>query len=565
MNKSTQKQEMHVNADLTHNVHVIVAKRMPNGKLKVSTDRMFKNTATRLMTQSIAEFLAGSEHSYNRKSGRPNFISFGTMGIKKQPDLTDITPDIYGPNPEDPEGPPVIVEEGNWREYLEERFTDVVFDHPEDRTRPWYESTSLALTDTCGASVTDEDGHNIHFWNPELGWNNLAPGAEEDETFQGELCTEYSVDTDKSIIHEKHDEEEEDKPEPVIIKRPAILRADVSTNCPQDLDYGKDGYCSTVVFYGYASAKWVNDLLEPQFNGQPVGTQLHRMAISEFGLYEKSNEDPHGMYTLFAGFRVPEIKDIVYVSKDEVVLVEWRVTIRALMPFEMVQNNPTYKNLPTGISIDTTLLSRSAEQDKRLEYRATAIPISTEQPVINSFDWLLTDSTGQSATQATWERVDARTAIVTIPAGISEPILYMTASHTAVPDMSAKSAIITGLLTDYIYGINVTATSVDINEVQLVATVLGVGQFSTNVVWEIVGIDDTEQEVVPEYTHIDQNGLITIDSGETLRKFKITANAEATRYEDEGVVKYKIHSVGVLARIGQTEGPYVISDFTILT
>lgn len=461
MNKSTQKQEMHVNADLTHNVHVIVAKRMPNGKLKVSTDRMFKNTATRLMTQSIAEFLAGSEHSYNRKSGRPNFISFGTMGIKRQPDLHTI---------EDTEDDKEF--------YLEEHFTDVTVD-PEDRTRPWYESTSLALTDTCGASVTDEDEHNIHFWNLELGWNNLAPGAEEDETFQGELCTEYSVDTDKSIIHERHDEdeEEEDKPEPVIIKRPAILRADVSTDCPQDLDYGNDGYCSTVVFYGYASAKWVNDLLEPQFNGQPVGTQLHRMAISEFGLYEKSNEDPHGMYTLFAGFRVPEIKDIVYVSKDEVVLVEWRVTIRALMPYESVAWSDDIEAQPKGINLKAVLLGEDAQHDKHIELLATVIPKDVEHPVSNNVVWTL-------YTLADNQRVVRESGIIPDPLvpgkaelivdkDESEPVLYVEAQSDVDHSIYVTAAILTGLLTDYIIGIQISADAdpEDVNKIQFSAEV----------------------------------------------------------------------------------------------
>lgn len=554
MNKSTQKQEMHVNADLTHNVHVIVAKRMPNGKLKVSTDRMFKNTATRLMTQSIAEFLAGSEHSYNRKSGRPNFISFGTMGIKKQPDLTDITPDIYGPNPDDPEGPPVIVEEGNWRKYLEERFTDVVFDHPEDRTRPWYESTSLALTDTCGASVTDEDEHNIHFWNPELGWNNLAPGAEEDETFQGELCTEYSVDTDTSIIRE-----EEDKPEPVIIKRPAILRANVSTDCPQDLDYGNDGYCSTVVFYGYASAKWVNDLLEPQFNGQPVGTQLHRMAISEFGLYEKSNEDPHGMYTLFAGFRVPEIKDIVYVSKDEVVLVEWRVTIRALMPYESVAWSEDIEAQPKGINLAAVLLGEDAQHDKHIELLATVIPKDVEHPVSNNVVWTL-------YTLADNQRVVRESGIIPDPVvpgkaelivdkDESDPVLYVEAQSDVDHSIYVTAAILTGLLTDYIIGIQISADvdTEDTNKVQFTAIVMGKGSFSQDVTWTI---ESDDGEDIGD-TVIDPNtGLATLDPTAPSRKLKVTATSATSS---------DIFAASVILKIGQTEGPYVISDFTILT
>ena len=83
--------DIHENARLTHNVHVVVGKPRPDGSIEVSTDRRYKNTATRLMTQSLAEFLAGSEHSYNRKHGRPNFISFGTMGIERQPENSEDT------------------------------------------------------------------------------------------------------------------------------------------------------------------------------------------------------------------------------------------------------------------------------------------------------------------------------------------------------------------------------------------------------------------------------------------------------------------------------------------
>ena len=83
------------------------------------------------------------------------------------------------------------------------------------------------------------------------------------------------------------------------------------------------------------------DAAESESQTESVGPPLDRMAISEFGLYEKNNTDPHGLHTLLAGFRVPTVNDIVYVNKNEVILVEWRVTVRALMPYEGVQDTDT--------------------------------------------------------------------------------------------------------------------------------------------------------------------------------------------------------------------------------
>ena len=296
----------HIQANLEHNVHVIVGKPRPDGTLEIKEDRRFKNTATRLMTESICEYLAGDENSYNRGHGRPNFIGFGTMGIRKQGNLSrpEVEPQFEDTNPP-----------------------------AQNRTRPWFESTSLALTDTCGAGIT-VDGINPHFWNPQYGWGTAAKPNEP--VFEGELCTAMQP-ADAATWQQNGWEP---------IQRVPILRADVMSDCPQDMNYGIDGYSSSVIFYGYASVLWVNNLLNPKQKNQsaqesdsqtkPVGPQLDRMAISESGLYEKNNTDPHGLHTLLAGFRVPTVDDIVYVSKNEVILVEWRVTVRALMPYESV-------------------------------------------------------------------------------------------------------------------------------------------------------------------------------------------------------------------------------------
>lgn len=550
MNTSTQKQEMHIHADVAHNVHVIVGKPMSDGRIQISTDRTFKNTATRLMTQSIAEFLAGSEHSYNRKGGRPNFISFGTMGIIKQPNLTDITPDETEPNPDDPEGPPIIVKEGNWREYLEEHFTDIVFDNPEDRTRPWYESTSLALTDTCGTPDTDTEGYNKHFWHTAWGWGSeTSHGTGDPPVYQGELCTEYGNPfNDKQIV------------------RPPILRADVETDCPQDLEYGKDGYCSTVIFYGYASVKWVNDLLEPSKGietvdpdtgtstqkSMPVGPQLSRMAISEFGLYEKSNEDPHGMYTLFAGFRVPTIEDIVYVSKDEVILVEWRVTIRALMPNEAVYATDNEHRRVSGVAVNAFVQDKTDEDPNY--YVQMSGTVLGEAGVSQAILWSIPEEYEPASA------IDEITGLLTITPEENHEVIYVTGKASANTEAYSTAAIITGLIKNYVYGISITSEIEDQLHINFTARVLSKGTVDTGVTWYWESADPEHPDLDPD-TKITVNpykvAKLEISPTEQARQILITAKTIA---DPENVF-----SAAAVVRIGQSEGYYMISDFTILT
>ena len=513
MNKSSEKQEMHINADITHNVHVIVGKPMPNGKLRVSTDRLFKNTATRLMTQSIAEYLAGSESSYNRQAGRPNFISFGTMGIKKQPNL-------------------VTIDNTNKATYLEEHFTDIVFKNPEERTRPWYESTSLALTDTCNPTVQNSNDLNPHFWDMRYGWGTKTNhGLSDSPVFQGELCTEYGNDLDRNAT--------------LKVVRSPILRAEATSVCPQDLDYGKDGYCSTVIFFGYASVKWVNDLLEP-----PVGPQLQRMAISEFGLYEKSNKDPHGMYTLFAGFRVPEIKDIVYVSKDEVILVEWRVTIRAMMPNEAVYATDNDRRMITGISLDAHVQAK--QQGDTNAYVQMSGTVLGDAGVDQSIEWSL----GEGHDAGTTITSDG---LLTVPQTESHEAVYVTGTSAVAQDIHATVAILTGVLTDYVYGIGISTEIVDQFTVKFTGTVLYKGTVNRTIDWTIESADEDVPDLDPDTKiNLDAYGKATLTIAQAEQARKIKVNATSNQNND-------IVTTSAVIRVGQTEGPYVISDFTILT
>lgn len=357
-------------AEAVLNVRVVVGKPQPDGSIKVSTDKRFKNTATRLMTESICNYLAGAENTYKRGHGRPNYMGIGTMGITKQPTDANAQAEVAD-NFED-------------KDYVEG-----------ETTRPWFESTSLALTTVCGPVNTDEEGNNLHFWDPAMGWGKDGfTGEPSDEPiFQGELCTNL-----------KHYADEGAEGEPVYddIERIPILRADVLSDCPADWDYGVDGYSSQVIFYAYASVGWVHKLLKPTYKEivedpnthektvvtHEVGPQLEKMAVSEFGLYEKNNTDPHGLETMLAGFRVPTVDDIVYVTDGEVILIEWRVSVRAVMPNERVGSADEVGGF--GISIRNEILD-----PYHIHYIATAGDTGER---ISEIGWMVTGNASSGTT-----------------------------------------------------------------------------------------------------------------------------------------------------------------------
>ena len=506
-------------ANLTSNVRVVVGRIDENGTLHVRSQQRFKNTATRLMTESICNYLAGAENTYKRGKGRPNFMGIGTMGIVRQNDL-------------DPAEVAVNFEDKTYQ--------------PGETTRPWFESTSLGLTTVCGSVNVDESDNNTHFWDARYGWGKDGfTGEPSDEPiFQGELCT--NIPRTEGI------------PEYEDITRLSILRADVLSDCPVDWDYGSEGYGSEAIFYSYGSVDWVRRLLHPQRilrdpdTGEPVldpntgeliyipvGPQLNRMAISEFGLYEKNNTDPHGLETMLAGFRVPTAEDLVYVSDGEVILIEWRVIVRALMPAEGIRIIDPTVIAPTGIKV---LASVVDEKNVNL----TAIvrgPIGVNQNITWSMD---DEHPGTTLTPT-----GMSTAALHIADDDEIDVIYVTAASVVDPWILSRTAVITGLIKDLITGITVTTESVSNFEVQLSAEVLGKGTFIQDVTWSMTGQDPDHD------THIDPDtGLITIDFEETSDTFRITATS---------VGDTNIFSVAALVRIDMTSGPYTITDFTILT
>ena len=510
-------------AEAVLNVRVVVGKPQPDGSIKVSTDRRFKNTATRLMTESICNYLAGAENTYKRGHGRPNYVGIGTMGITKQP--TD----------------------ANAQAEVADNFEDNDYVEGET-TRPWFESTSLALTTVCGPVNTDDEGNNLHFWDPAMGWGKDAfTGESSDEPiFQGELCTNL-----------KHYADEGAEGEPVYddIERIPILRADVLSDCPADWDYGVDGYSSQVIFYAYASVEWVHNLLKPVYKEivkdsitgeettivHEIGPQLDKMAVSEFGLYEKNNTDPHGLETMLAGFRVPSADDLVYVTDGEVILIEWRVTVRAIMPNEGVRI--TGEPAPTGIAVLATYLGETPSLDKQVQVTGV---VKGDPGVRQGITWKL-----DNADEAAAGTHLSSNGLLTVDKNEKLDVLYVSGTSVVDSFITSRTAILTGLLKNFVTGITLTTESITSFDIQFRATVLGRGTFSQDVTWKF-----GDQKPDKPTTTISSTGLLHMDFEETADKFQIIA----TSVDDADVF-----SVAAVVRIDKTSGTYVISDFTILT
>lgn len=386
-------------ADVTLNVHVIVGTPDANNRIRIRDERRFKNTATRLMTESICNYLTGAESSYKRGKGRPNYMGFGTMGISEQKSVA---------------GKGIIPAD------TVSNFSDKTYVEGET-TRPWFESTSLALTTVCGAINQMGDGTNPHFWDPKLGWykNGFTGERSDKPEFQGELCTAIIPDGNWDVV-----------------ERIPILRADVLSDCPSDWDFGVEGYSSRAIFYGYASVEWVHNLLNPMKidpddkDGKKLVVDkehsLDAVAISEFGLYEKNNTDPHGLETMLAGFRVPTPEDIVYVTDGEVILVEWKVTVRALMPFEDVtpiEGGPA----PTGISITSEVRNNHS-----IKFTAE---VQGLPGVGQEVHWGIEGNASVDTT------IDSN-GLLTIAGHETASVIYVNVVSTINPDIGARAAVI---------------------------------------------------------------------------------------------------------------------------
>lgn len=445
------------NADM--NVKILVGS-YKDGAFHSRYDKEFKNTGTRLLTDSIARFIAGDENTYIRGSGRPNFLGFGTRGIQHQGDLepnSETNPQVLEPDYDDLNPPEEV------------------------RTRPWYNSDSLG-----GTIIGDENSGS--FWNNEYGWGTES--QPDSPVFQGELCT---VHTPQSLATETTDT--------FTLARSPILSTTINSDCPNDEDYGQEGYKSSIVFRGSSTSDWLNKLLNPE-----NGPRLTQIAISEVGLYEKSNVDPHGLRTMLAGFRVPS-DDIIYLQKDEVIFVEWTVTIQAIMPNERVATEIERKAL--GISLDAI------------------------SPEINQVDFSATIlGTGNPRQDVEWEieRQQSPDTMIT-PTGTLFVSLDETTDFIQVNAVSednkaigARAAVFLSLKNNYPFAVAAYGAPLDYLHVSYISTVLGKGVFSEEVIWSVE--NNTSQN-----TTINSAGLLSVDLGENATNL----NVVATSVDDEDV------------------------------
>ena len=409
----------------------------------------FSNTGTQFLTDNIVRFIAGDENTYRKGSGRPNYLGFGTRGIVYQGNLNPRSQD--NPNPE----------------VLEEYFDDP---NPPDffRTRPWYNSDSLGGT-TFGSTNLG------FFWDPNRGWgSNINP---DEPTFQGELCTRYGT-------------EESD-----VVPRAPILSTEVNSDCPNDADYGEEGYKSTVVFRGASTAIWLERLLYPK-----QGPVLDQIAVSEIGLYEKSNTDPHGLRTLLAGFRVPS-DSIIYLQKDEVILVEWAITIQAIMPNE--QTKTIIDRKASGISIEAELAEAN-----QIQFTGTVLGENNPRQTI----WWSMDRAQSSGTT-----IDSH-GVLTISPDETTDYIQITGVTQENRSVLGRSAVVSQVKNNYPFGLTAYGVPINYQTIDYLGIVIGKGNFSEEVEWEVTG--QTEAD-----TAISSEGRLNIDLGERASQLTVVATS----------------------------------------
>lgn len=481
------------------NVHVQILDK--HGKLK--SDKHFKNTATKRMTDGIALFLAGDGAAENKGAWRPNFISFGTTGILHQPTADHL----------------VLTEDDLEPDFANKTPAENV------RTRPWFYSTWLGerCPENQHDSANDPPSEKDGCWSPAYGWKVFNYDPNNPRTFQGELVTyndgseDVSYDSDLDQLYRRH----------------PILRADVTLDRAYQRDVGFESFSTDCIFYGYASVKWCNSFFKPE-NGE---IEIPRLAISEIGLFEKDSYPVSGLKTMMAGFRVPTVDDIIYVEPDEVMLVEWRVTIRAMMPGDGVVVTDGVN--PVGIAMD--VVKDETPGVNRVKVTATVRPANANQSVA----WELDAGAG------TTMQVDGNEVTVTLGPQDSTGVFYVSAHSTINEGVAAKTAVLTGLVTDIVTGVAVTLESslVETNQYQFSATVFGKGEFDQNVTWALTGNESAE-------TILSPNGLLTIGQDESADQLVITVTS---------VGDNEIHSVATILRANIVSGSYVVSDFSILT
>lgn len=474
-----------------------VALTVLDEKGKVVSKHRFKNTATKRLTEGIAMFLAGDSSTELKGRWRPNFIAFATTGIDRQPTATN--PNAYVEDPD--------------------KFASLTLPEGE-RTRPGFYST-------CLGERTDG------FWKPEYGWGTAEnPNV---PCFQGELSTE--IDLANSNLESTAANQ--------IIHRQLLLRADVTEDATYFRDFGTNGYGSDCIFYSYSSVLWSNQFFTPEH-----GPSVPRIAISEFGLYEGDCDNEVGRYSLMAGFRVPTVNDIIYLEPGYVTLVEWRVTIRSLMPYEGVRN--ITQAAPIGVSVMADLINGgSAGQPKRVQLTGL---VFGEAGVNTEVSFTILDEVS-SGTYLTLDPNNHR-ALLTISEDEPLPFIRISVNSAVDPNIRSTVGVVTGLITDLVTGITTRWAGTDADDNILFEwEVLGIGSYSQEIIWGLSG--NTSSGTFIET--VGDKGVLHVDPDEESKSLVITATSTE---------RHEIYTIAAMVTIGDNPAltsTYVISDFTIET
>ena len=225
---------------------------------------------------------------------------------------------------------------------------------------------------------------------------------------------------------------------------------------------------------------------------------------------------------------------------------------------------------PKGISLDAIRLDEDEQHNKYIRYNATVIPLESEYSVPQRVNWALTTPSGGTPTQSDFTYInndgtpttDTNSPYIKVKvgAGETEDFLFVNAAYANDITIKSKAAIVTGLLTDYVFGIELSGIIDDNNrnKVNFFSYVKAKGTVTPDVTWRVESGDsgvplDQGTQITPTS---GTTAALTISSQEQVRHILVTCTSAFTT---------DIYTRAVVIRMGETEGAYVISDFTILT
>jgi hypothetical protein len=228
------------------------------------------------------------------------------------------------------------------------------------------------------------------------------------------------------------------------------------------------------------------------------------------------------------------------------------------MPNEVVSATDNMHKRITGIALDAHVQSKiEGDPNSYVQMSGTVLG---DPGVSQAIIWEVVREHDPSTT------IDS-TGLLTVTPSETHDAIYVTGAAAADRNVNATVAILTGLLTDYVYGIAISTDIVDQFNINFTGTVLYKGTVNHTIDWTIESADEVEPPTIPP-TYVpladdttiskDAQGVahLVISQQEEVRKIKVIATSNHNN---------NIVSAAAVIRIGQTEGAYVISDFTILT